>query len=90
MSDEKQDSEQAAAAVTTGETKAKTKKALPKVTRKFTHPETGQKLILVEDPNTGTYVETLTALDGRTRTTTHATFSHAWASFKEDKPAPAK
>lgn len=92
MSDEKKDeSEVSAAAVTTGEKPAKAKKALPNVTRTFTHPETGQKLVLVFNPNTGTYQETLTDTDGRTSKTVHTTFSHAWGVFREDKPvAPAK
>ena len=63
----------------------KVKKALPLISKTLVNKDTGAKMTLVHNPNTGIYAETITTLDGKVTKTTHAGISHAWGRFEEVK-----
>jgi hypothetical protein len=58
---------------------------LPIVTRNLVHPDTRVKLVIVHDPNEGTYAETAITPDGKVTKTVHKGISHAWAQFQNVK-----
>jgi hypothetical protein len=81
MSDEKDETKSATQEPETPEVK----KTLPMISKNFVNKDTGAKMTLVHNPNTGIYAETITTIDGKVTKTTHAGISHAWGKFEEVK-----
>lgn len=81
MSDEKDETKSTTQDPVTPESK----KVLPLVSKTLVNKETGAKMTLVHNPNTGIYAETITTIDGKVTKTTHSGISHAWGRFEEVK-----
>jgi hypothetical protein len=59
-------------------------KKLPVTTRSFVNPDTYDTMVVVHDPNAGTYTETVTSkATGAKTVTVHKGISHTWARWEE-------
>jgi hypothetical protein len=63
----------------------KAPKKQPVTTRNFVNPDTYDTMVIVHDPNAGTYTETVTQkATGAKTVTVHKGISHTWARWQEE------